>query len=308
MRVAFDSRATRGHHGIARYSRELLAALREQHGDQIVESVRPRAGEVFHSPWIDGAPLRPPVPVVVTLHDLIPLRRRAEYLRTGVRFRLRYLAVRRATRVIVPTQTVAEDARRLLELPDERLVVIPEAAASAFRPRSAEEVREVRRRLGLPEEYLLWVGSLRTRDPRKRVTELAAAPRRLPLVLCGEKAPWTRTLRDVTLTGYVDDDDLAAVYTGARALVFPSDDEGFGLPPVEALACGTPVVAADSRALREVLDGRAEFVAPADLEGLLAQAERARRPPAPSSGWSWSEAATATWEVYEEALAAAPGT
>ena len=65
---------------------------------------------MFHSPWIDGALLRSPVPMVVTLHDLIPLKRRGEYLRTGLRFRLRYLAVQRAVRVIVPTHAVADDA------------------------------------------------------------------------------------------------------------------------------------------------------------------------------------------------------
>ena len=78
----------------------------------------------------------------------------------------------------------------------------------------------------------------------------------MPLVLVGATGRWARELPDVTLTGEVADDELAAIYTGAHALVFPSDDEGFGLPPVEALACGTPVAACDVPALREVLDGR----------------------------------------------------
>ena len=71
------------------------------------------------------------------------------------------------------------------------------------------------------------------------------------------KRRWASELSDVLLTGEVDDDDLAAIYTGAHALIFPSDDEGFGLPPVEALACGTPVAASDVPAVREVLGGRA---------------------------------------------------
>ena len=74
------------------------------------------------------------------------------------------------------------------------------------------------------------------------------------LVLAGPAGPWARELPDVTLTGELSDDDLAAVYSGAHALVYPSDDEGFGLPPIEALACGTPVAASDVAAVREVMD------------------------------------------------------
>jgi alpha-1,3-rhamnosyl/mannosyltransferase len=107
----------------------------------------------------------------------------------------------------------------------------------------------------------------------------------------------------VTLTGAVDDDTLAAIYTGAHALVFPSDDEGFGLPTVEALACGTPVVACDVPALREVLGGRATLVDCEDLGGLLAAAEAAQRPAPEPPPWTWADAARSTWDVYERALA-----
>ena len=122
----------------------------------------------------------------------------------------------------------------------------------------------------------MWVGGLRHPDPRKRVAALADdAARRCRSSSSATPGQWARELPDVVLTGAVDDDDLAAIYTGARALVFPSDDEGFGLPTVEALACGTPVVASDVPALREVLGDRATFVAPDDLAGLLAAAAEA---------------------------------
>jgi glycosyltransferase involved in cell wall biosynthesis len=105
----------------------------------------------------------------------------------------------------------------------------------------------------------------------------------------------------------VTDDELAAIYTGAQALVFPSDDEGFGLPPVEALACGTPVAASDVPALREVLDGRAALTDINDLDGLIIAAEAAQRPaPAPLT-WTWADAADATWDVYTEAANASNG-
>jgi len=304
VKVAFDSRPAADHRGVGRYARCLLEALRENgHGD-VVESHDPRRFDVFHAPWIDGAMLRSPVPMVVTLHDLIPLKRRGEYLRSGLRFRLRYLAVQRAVRVIVPTQAVAEDAISHLEMPGDRLVVIPEAADPAFHPRPEEEVQAVREQYGLPSEYLLWVGGLKRPDPRKRVAALARTSRTMPLVLAGPAGRWANELPDVTLTGGVSDDELAAIYTGAHALVFPSDDEGFGLPPVEALACGAPVVACDVPALREVLEDRATFVEVDDLDALIAAAEAVSRPAPAPPPWTGREAAEATWKVYQDAAAA----
>jgi glycosyltransferase involved in cell wall biosynthesis len=303
MKVAFDSTPARDLRGIGRYARSLLAALEATtpDGDEIVEAARPRRVDVFHAPWIDGALLRSPVPQVVTLHDVIPLRRRSEYLRTGLRFRLRYLAVQRATMVVVPTEAVAADAVERLGLERDRVRVVGEAAAAAFAPRSADEVAAVRARHGVPGKYLLWVGGLQHPEPRKRVAALVSAPRTLPLVLAGPASRWAHELDGVIVTGHVPDDDLAALYTGARALVFASDDEGFGLPPVEALACGTPVAACDVPALREVLGDRATFVDRDDLAGLIVAAERAERPAPDPPPFTWEDAARATWDVYAEA-------
>ena len=303
MNVGFDSRPAKETHGIGRYARCLLGALRSSGQGEILETHKPRRCDVFHSPWIDGALVRCPVPMVVTLHDLVPLKRRGEYLRLGLRFKLRYLAVQRAAHVIVPTHAVADDAVRVLDIPRERIAVIPEAAARKLHPRGEDEVEAVRERYGLPKQYLLWVGRLTRPDPRKRVAALVRAPRTMPLVLVGAASSWARELPDVTLTGVLSDDELAAIYSGAHALVFPSDDEGFGLPPVEALACGTPVVACDVPALREVLDGRAVLRSVDDLEGLVAAAEAARRPAPAPPAWTWEDAAAATWEVYAQAAA-----
>jgi glycosyltransferase involved in cell wall biosynthesis len=303
MRVAFDSRPGSDPRGIGRYARCLLEALRATaNGHEIVEGHRPRGADVFHAPWIDGVKVRSACPQVVTLHDLVPLKRRSEYLRTGMRFRLRYMAVERAARIIVPTETVARDALEHLDVDRERIVVIPEAPAPSMRPRDEGEVADVRRRYRLPADYLVWVGGLEHPDPRKRVAARTEAPSELPLVLVGDAGPWARELPDVTLTGMVPDDDLAAIYSGARALVLSSDDEGFGLPAVEALACGTPVVACDIPALREVLEDRATLVDSDDLPGLLAAAGTAQRPAPAPPAWSWDDAARATWDVYLAAL------
>ncbi len=303
MRIAFDSRAQTDRRGIGRYVNCLLEALRTTAPEdvEILETHRPRRADVFHSPWIDGALLRSPCPMVVTVHDVVPLKRHGEYLRTGVRFGLRYMAVQRAIRLIVPTHAVAGDVIERLNVDPDRVCVIGEAAAAAMYPRPAEEIDAARERYHLPEEYLLWVGGLQHPDPRKRVAALAATARQLPLVLVGHPQQWARELPDVTLTGHVSDDELAAIYSGARALVFPSDDEGFGLPTVEALACGTPVVACDVPALREVLADRATFVDRGDMRGLLEAAERVQRPAPRPPSWSWEDAARATWDVYTTA-------
>ena len=203
LTVHFDDRPATDGRGIGRYTRALLAALQEEaerRGGEVHTSRRARGIDCHHSPWIDGAPLRPRRPTVVTLHDVVPLKRPGEYLRSGLRFRLRYLAVQRATRVIVPTQAVAEDAINELEIPAEKIAVIGEAPAATFRPRSDAEVASARERYELPDQYLLWVGGMQSPEPRKRVAALARAKRSMPLVLVGAHSQWAEELADVALS------------------------------------------------------------------------------------------------------------
>jgi glycosyltransferase involved in cell wall biosynthesis len=308
MRVCFDSRPAADPRGIGRYTRCLLDGLRtvaERNGDAVVEGRQPRRGDdLFHSPWMNGALLHPRVPMVVTVHDLVSQKHAGLSLRAGLRGGMRKLAIERAARLICPTRAVADDVASLMRVDREHIQVIAEAPADAFRPRPAGEVAAVRERHGVPEDYLLWVGDLRHPDPHRRIPALVHAPRELPLVLVGAAGPWARELEcGVIVTGEVGDDELAALYTGAHALLLPSSEEGFGLPAVEALACGAPVVAAEGPALREVLDERATFVDPADVDGLVAAAHAATRPAPAPPAWTWADAAAATWAVYEQALA-----
>ena len=335
MRVAFDARALAdpglAGGGIGRYVTCLLDALESARPGVVcplrslsrppaparisegwehlllARDVRRTGAAVVHTPTVDLVSLRPGAPLVVTLHDLVPLKQPERYLRTGLKHRLRYRAVGRAARVIVPSRAVAEDAERLLALSGERVDVVPEAAAPAFHP--VPGARERLGRLALPERYLVWVGGLDPPDPRKGIEALAAAVRAgsgLPLVLVGRAGPRARELAApgrVIVAGRLSDPDLAALLTAAEALVFPSADEGFGLPPIEALACGTPVAAYAAGALPETLAGTsgATLVEPGDLEGLLSAAESLAGTRVSAPRRTWGDVADETWAVYERA-------
>jgi hypothetical protein len=130
VRVAFDSRPTARTQGPEDYAGHLLQALRDTAGarDEIFESHRPRGADLFHTPWMQGAMLHSPCPMVVTLNDLSALRRPSERLRSGgIHLRMRHLAVQRAVHVIVPTEAVAGEAVAELGFERERVAVIPQA-------------------------------------------------------------------------------------------------------------------------------------------------------------------------------------
>ena len=313
MRVAFDARALAtpalAERGIGRYASALLAALLA--ADRPVTPLRSgvrrgaRGADLLHQPAVDQAMLRAPVPLVVTVHDLAPLKRPDLYLRTGLRFRARYAAVRRATRVIVPSSVVAADVERLLGLPTGRIDVVGYAPAPIFR--RAADPRGRLARLELPERFMLWVGGLNPPDPRKGLPALAERVRpELPLVLAGRLGPEGAALArpgTVIPVGRVSDEELAALYSAADVFVFPSSDEGYGLPPVEALACGTPVAAFAASALPETLaaaDG-IRLVEPGDVEALLDAAAELAGTTGRAPARSWEDVAADTWAAYERA-------
>ena len=285
--------------------------------------------DVLHSPHHTT-----PLPVrlradcrrVVTFHDLtfflIPERypaTRRLYFQTMTR-----LSARVADAVIVPSGAVREDVTRILRLPPRRVFAIPEAAGPAFRPQDAGAVEAVRRRYGLEGPFLLSVGSLEPGKNRERLLQAFARLRaRGPthtLVIAGQPAwrhegeePLARRLGladAVRFLGHVPQADLPALYSGADLFVFPSLYEGFGLPALEALACGTPVVASNVSALPEVVGDAALQVSPLDVEALADAMERVLHDPRlradlrerglkRAAGFSWERAARETLAVYE---------
>ena len=285
---------------------------------------------VYHAvEW--GQPLRATVPVVVTVHDLIPFVFPAEYpwVRRARIPALRLL--RRADRVITPSRATERDVIRLARVRPERISVIAEGIAPGFAPAADSAVDAMRRRLGLTRPYVLAVG---THDPRKRIGVLAEVCARIrrghdvDLVIAGDQGTFDASVRaalttagvaaNTHLTGLVSGETLAALYTGAACLLFTSAYEGFGLPPLEAMACGAPAVLFANSSLPEVAgpatvvepDGDAAAMADAAC-ALLDDPGAAALQIAAGREWAarftWREAASRTLAVYDAAMRARAG-
>jgi glycosyltransferase involved in cell wall biosynthesis len=241
------------------------------------------------------------------------------------------LTVRRTAQMASHIITISEYTRRDIistyRIAPERVSVTPLAAPAHFKPASVEEVERVRGLYGIEGEYLLAVGSIQPRKNLVRLVRAYAALRRerasLPqLVLVGKRA-WLygETLRAVEqcgvsdrtiFTGYVGESDLPALYTGATCFVYPSFFEGFGLPPLEAMQCGTPVITGDRTSLPEVVGDAGLLVDPFDevaLGGAIARlvddaalrSELRARGLSRASMFSWEKTARETLEIYERA-------
>lgn len=280
---------------------------------------------LFHSTEHLLMPLRG-VPTVLTVHDLI-FRQLPKHHKALNRWYLNWtmpLYCRRADHVIAVSEATRQDLVAAYGLPPDKITVIHEAADPRFQPQSCEAQERVRAIYGLPERYLLYVGTI---EPRKNLERLLAAwapcyqsGDSLPLVIVG-KHGWlsddffaaleTSPVREgVILTGYVPDTDLPAIYSAATAFVWPSLYEGFGLPPLEAMACGAPVICTNVSSMPEVVGDAALLFDPEDTDGLQAALRRVVHEPdlrtelrsrglRRAAAFSWERAAQETLMVYE---------
>lgn len=290
--------------------------------------LRRRPVDVLHVQYT--APPFCPAPVVTTIHDLAFEHLPETFTRRG-KAQLR-LTVRRTARQAAHILTVSEFSRqdilKTYGIPPDKVTVTHNGCEAQFTPHptSEREAETIKQKFGITRDYLLAVGSL---QPRKNLVRLLRAYAQLreqqpgfqlQLVIVGRQL-WLyqeilREIRqqnfaaDVIVTGYADDEDLPALYRSAVALVYPSLFEGFGLPPLEAMACGTPVITSDSSSLPEVVGDAGILVNPYD-EGELAQAmwritnDAARRAQLRQAGlqqaqrFTWAAAAAKTWAVYQ---------
>jgi glycosyltransferase involved in cell wall biosynthesis len=260
---------------------------------------RRRGLSVLHCPTFRG-PFRSTVPVVITVHDLAVLRHPGTFNQWTRRYsRLAVPRVARTARLVI---AVSDFTRRelveLLDVPDEKIRVIPNAVGAPFTPDGP----------AAEGDYVLAVGTL---EPRKNLAVAQEAARRLAVPLRVVGAPgWGGVQADGWL-GRVSDDELARLYRGARCLVYPSLYEGFGIPVLEAMACGTPVVTSAGGAPEEVAGGAAVLVDPRDPDAIAAGIEQAlfRRDELIPRGveragqFTWERVAAETRRVYEEAAA-----
>ena len=287
-------------------------------------------GRLFHATEHLLLPLKR-MPTVLTVHDLI-FRHLPEHHKRLNRWYLNWslpLYCRRATTVIAVSECTRRDLMTAYGLPAEKIVVVHEAADPRFRPQSTERIDAVRERYRLPERYVLFVGTI---EPRKNLTRLLHAFETVhtegltdALVLVGsrgwlyegffeelERSPANRA---VIMPGYVPDEDLPAIYAGAQLLAFPSLYEGFGLPLLEAMACGTPVACSGTSSLPEVGGDAARYFDPVSeaaiteaLRSLLgddtALRELAERGLARAARFSWDRVADETESIYRTTLQA----
>lgn len=303
------------------------------------QSIIPKAADalradLLHVPYW-APPLRARVPIVVTIHDLIPLLLK-EY-RGGARVRL-YTALvaaasREATLILTDSNASKRDIIQHLDVPESRVQTIYLAADSQFSARpNALDRAAARRKYDLPDKYVLYFGGF---DPRKNIETLlqvytwgqSAIGYETPLVIAG-KLPEQQNgffqdpreiakrfeIEDVVhIIGEVDEEDKVALFQGATAFLYPSRYEGFGLPVLEALSCGVPVVGSDAASIPEVVGNAGTLVDAEDarkMAGALiaivtepqlrdALSERALEQ---AAKFSWDKTAQETLEAYESAV------
>ncbi len=291
--------------------------------------------DLFHVPYF-APPLFPRTPTVVTIHDVIPLRLPAYRAGASIRAYMRLVAraAHNATLIITVSQHAKQDMMDALNLPAERIRVTYEAAGDEYKPiTDAATLARTRARYGVGEHYIFYLGGL---DQRKNVLQLVRAFAHLykqldqpdlQLLISGnpdkQKGPFFPDPRPVAaelgiseqvLCHFVEDEDKPAMYSGASLFVFPSLYEGFGLPPLEAMSCGAPVVCSNRTSLPEVVGDAALTIDPGDTHALV-EAMRSvltddtlrdnlrERSLQRAAQFSWRKTATETLSAYQEVLA-----
>jgi glycosyltransferase involved in cell wall biosynthesis len=288
--------------------------------------------ELFHATEHLLLPLKE-VPTVLTVHDMIfqmfpEHQKRLNYWYLNATMPI---YCRRADAIITVSESSKRDIVTSYGLDAGKIRVVYEAAAPEFTPASTSAIEGVRRRYGLPEQYLLHVGTIEPRKNLARLTEalqkLRDAGLRIPLVVVGgkgwlyqdffERLEGLPVADSVLFPGYVPANDLPTVYCAARLAIMASVYEGFGLPLLEAMACGTPVVSSNSSSLPEVGGDAALYFDPYDIDAMAGAIHSAWTDSelrehlkqlglVRSSEFSWERAAQETTSVYDAVLRAHP--
>ncbi len=298
--------------------------------EQCLLPLAARSLDVLHCP-VNVLPLLSPCPTVLTVHDLTFVRyperfkpERRRYLAASTR-----MSAKRARRITADSANTKTDLAAEFGVPEDKIDVVYPGVDPEFHPLSAAQAAEFRGRAGLPDEFILFVGTL---EPRKNLDLLIEAyvllkrqmPSPPPLIVAGARG-WMfdrifaaverhGLTDDVRFPGYVASEDLASWYSAATVFVYPSLYEGFGLPALEAMACGTPVVVSNVSSLPEVVGDAGAQVDPHQPEQLAsALAEilqsKSKREQMAAAGlqraatFTWSRAAEQIARIYRQAAA-----
>ncbi len=294
-------------------------SLRQQWS--IPHALRVERAELYHSPYY-LMPYRPGVRTVLTVYDLIPLQHPGECT-PAARLFFRWattLALRAASRVIAISDATRRELLARFPIAPSRVSVIPLAAGEEFRRAADADTAAARRRWDLPDDFLLYLGSDK---PHKNLARLQAAWAELPeprppLVWAGPQTSNVSCSSGLRRLGHIPDPELPALYSAATAFVFPSLAEGFGLPALEAMACGVPCVCADIPALREWAADAALYFKPLDERDMRAKlrlicrsaelrAQLAAAGLRRAALFSWRRTAELTRQIYQETLTANGG-
>lgn len=289
--------------------------------------------DVFHSSdWLE--PPTKNAKKVTTVHDLTVFKYSETFSPRGghdiVRNQKRklFFTKRDGDKIIAVSETTKKDLMEILKIPERKIKVIYEAADPSFSPREPEKIKEVRDKFKIKGEYLLCVG---TREPRKNLerilsafAEIVRANQDLSLVIVG-KYGWGEDkfskgnpsakegMTNIKILGFVEKDELAALYSGARAFVYPSLYEGFGLPVLEAMACGCPVITSNLGSMKEISGKAALLVEPESIDSLAGAISQALRSSKiydelrlrgfkRAGEFNWERTASQTLEVYRSLI------
>jgi len=263
---------------------------------------------------------------VVTIHDLTPVLFPQYHIKISCFIHKLFLPLilHNADGVLVPSECTKNDIERLYK-PEIPIQVTYEAVTEDFHPSSKKQVREVKDKFGIEKPYILSVGTL---EPRKNLITLLKAYKTLrgkgydyQLVIVGKKGWYFKKLlkeiesfgKDIIITGYVQRKELPALYSGAEVMVFPSLYEGFGLPPLEAMQCGCPVICSDTSSLPEICEEAAIYIEPHksdELEKALLRmltddsirSKMRHKGIKQASKFSWEKCARETLEFFKSEL------
>jgi len=342
MRVAIDVSPLKNanrYRGVGIYTQQLVKSLQSlkisNFSCQLVENKSMiKDSDLIHYPFFDlfflTLPLKKTKPTVVTIHDVIPLIFPEHFppgIRGNLKFQIQKFSLKNTKAIITDSENSKKDLFKYLNYPKDKIHVVPLAPAEEFKELKIENYKlKIKQKYQLPEKFILYVGDVNyNKNIPGLIKALAGLKEKMSLVLVGkafkdESLKETREIiqlinslrlgKRVIRLGWIPDKDLVAVYNLASAYCQPSFYEGFGLPVLEAMSCGCPVVAAKNSSLVEICGQAAMMVDPNDINDMirgLGQAlnkreELIKKGLLQAKKFSWQKTAQQTYEVYQKVV------